>query len=58
MKTFREWLGEAKIEKEVGLNESKINLSNVKYGNFWGDILEVIGNDAVGAPGSETLEWF
>ena len=34
MKTFKEWLGEAKIEKEAGLNESKINLSNVKYGNL------------------------
>ena len=58
MKTFKEYLAEAKIEKEMYLNESKINLSNVKYGNFWGDILEVIGNDAVGAPGSETLEQF
>ena len=58
MKTFKEYLAEAKIEKEMYLNESKINLSNVKYGNLWGDMLEVIANDAVGAPGSETLEQF
>ena len=58
MKTFREYLAESKTEKEVKINEGKVNLSNAKYGKLWIDMMDVIANDAIGAPGSETLEQF
>ena len=54
-----EWKGEKKEKpEEDDVNESKVDLSRVKYGNFWGDILEIIGDEAVGTPGSEKLEQF
>lgn len=57
MKTFREYISQPKVATEQ-INESKIDLSRTKYGNFWGDILGIIGDEAVGVPGSEKLESF
>ena len=57
MKTFREYLSQPKAVGEQ-INESKIDLSRAKYGDFWADMLEIIGDEAVGTPGSEKLEQF
>ena len=54
-----EWKGEKKEKpEEDDVNESKVDLSRVKYGNFWSDVLEIIGEEAVGGFVSEGLEPF
>ena len=57
MRTFREYLSQPNAVRGQ-INESKIDLSRVKYGNFWSDVLEIIGDEAVGGFGSERLEPF